>query len=242
VSPNLKSNENNQPNQGNGQPFFNPWGMFPSPPPMNDPNSQQPKQQPKQQPNHQFNQQPQQQPQYQPRQQPQYQPKQQPQYQPKQQPNQRHDAEPQQPFNPWHVFSGLRPTFPPDDAAPKESKYPNQPESRQPKQSKQHEQAPNQMPFNPWSVLPAFQPYQPTSQEQPEKKKKVNPKGLSVQVVQDNVGKVINTSIVGYGRINVHVKGVERNGMVHLVLLDTNPNDYIYIHNSDMVGIYPPTF
>ncbi len=167
MSPNSKVNENNQPNQGNEQPFFNPWGMFPSPPPMNDYNSQQPIQQPRQQP------------QYQPRQQPQ--------------------------------------------------------------QSKQQEQAPNQMPFNPWSVFPALQQHQPIEQEQ-NSNNKTDTSGLSVQVVKDNVGKIINTSISGYGRINVHVKNVERNGMVHLVLLDTKPSDYIYIHNSDMDGIYPPIF
>ncbi|QUI20787.1 hypothetical protein HZI73_06205 [Vallitalea pronyensis] len=273
MSPNLRINQKQQRNHGNGQANFNPWSMPQTPPPMQaayyqssknfknpfKPPPQKskqtpqypPSQQPQYPPQYQPMQPPQQPPQYQPmqpsQQQPQYQPmqpsNQQPRQQQPQQPQKQHDTQPQQPFDPWHVFTGLRPVVPPEYGAPPQPKYPNQPEPPEASQpSQQHEQAPDQMPFNPWHVLPAFGAQQPVQQEQPKKSKNTQNSGLTIQKIQENIGKVIGTSIAGYGRINVHVKGVDHQGMVHLVLLDTKPNDYIHIHNSDMVGIYPPTF
>ena len=55
------------------------------------------------------------------------------------------------------------------------------------------------------------------------------------------IGQVINTYIPGYGRQNVYVKGIDRHGMVELVIIRPRPRDYIYVHQSDLVGIYPPT-
>ena len=64
---------------------------------------------------------------------------------------------------------------------------------------------------------------------------------IPTPVIRDYIGQVINTYIPGYGRVNVYVKGVDRYGMAHLVILNPKPKDYLYVHSSDMVGIYPPT-
>jgi len=66
-------------------------------------------------------------------------------------------------------------------------------------------------------------------------------KYVPAPVIKDYIGQVINTYIPGYGRENVYVKGIDRYGMVSLVIFRPKPKDYISVHNSDIVGIYPPT-
>lgn len=66
-------------------------------------------------------------------------------------------------------------------------------------------------------------------------------KYVPTPVIREYIGQVINTYIPGYGRENVYVKGIDRYGMVSLVIFRPKPKDYISVHNSDIVGIYPPT-
>lgn len=67
-------------------------------------------------------------------------------------------------------------------------------------------------------------------------------KYIPPEVIRDYVGEVINTFIPGYGRRNVYVRGISRQGMVSLVILRTNPNDCISVHYSDISGISKPQF
>lgn len=73
-------------------------------------------------------------------------------------------------------------------------------------------------------------------------KKRQDPslKYIPPPVIRDYTGQVINTYIPGYGRKNVYVKGMGRQGMVELVIL--KPRDCISVHYSDLVGISPPNF
>lgn len=161
----------------------------------------------------------------------------------------------QQPFNPWNVFPGMR--------------FDGYNEKEQPQQKPYDEFAPpmhqpnyhehdynNRMPneynpdYNPWNVFPGMRNFPPRNEKNPNPKKtksRKNSRGepslkyIPTPVIKDNIGKIINTYIPGYGRVNVFIKGINRDGMVHLVIINPDPKDYIYIHNSDMVGIYPPT-
>lgn len=160
------------------------------------------------------------------------------------------DENSNQQYNPWSIFPNYVDGYDnphqqentsnnatPNQKLPEQANYNYQPE----------EQMSNDYGYNPWSVLPAYRPYPPKERDRDRKKprkdgkKDPSVKYIPTPVIKDNIGKVINTYIPGYGRVNVYVKGINRNGMVHLVILDPQPNDYIYIHNSDMVGIYPPT-
>ncbi|QUH28409.1 hypothetical protein [Vallitalea guaymasensis] len=157
----------------------------------------------------------------------------------------------QQQFNPWSVFPNYMESY--YESNPQQpNNYNNAPPTQEPSDYNNYnyqpeEQMPDDYGYDPWSVLPAYKSYPPRERERnrkrPKKGGKKDPslKYIPAPVIKDNIGKVINTYIPGYGRVNVYIKGITRDGMVHLVILDPQPNDYIYIHNSDMVGIYPPT-
>lgn len=161
----------------------------------------------------------------------------------------------QQQYNPWNVFPNYRNDgyYEGNPHNQQPNNYDNSPPRQEPTNYNNYnnppeEQIPDDYGYNPWSVLPAVRPYPPRNEKNrnrrnPKKGGKKDPsvKYIPTPVIKDNIGKVINTYIPGYGRVNVYIKGINRDGMVHLVIIDPQPNDYIYIHNSDMVGIYPPT-
>ncbi|MCT4596848.1 MAG: hypothetical protein N4A50_03060 [Vallitalea sp.] len=137
----------------------------------------------------------------------------------------------EQPYNPWNVFPGLR----------QDISYEEKSMKKQPRQPRYDSKQPSQ-PYDPWSIFPGRRPM-PPKKKKPVDRSKKDPslKYIPAPVIRDYIGKIINTYIPGYGRVNVYVKGIDRNGMVHLVIIEPDPSDYIYVHNSDMVGIYPPT-
>jgi hypothetical protein len=168
-----------------------------------------------------------------------------------------HDEFSQQQYDPWNIFKGFRPNYSNDSKPPKKSKPDNysnipprqQPPSKEPDYNYQppRQREENNYEYNPWNVFPGLRPtprdYKRPTQKRPDKGDPKDPslKYIPTPVIKDSIGKVINTYIPGYGRVNVYVKGINRNGMVHLVIIEPQPDDYIYIHHSDMVGIYPPT-
>ncbi|GKX28043.1 hypothetical protein SH1V18_05230 [Vallitalea longa] len=161
----------------------------------------------------------------------------------------------QQQYNPWSVFPGLRFDGYYEGEPHQQNPYDFNPPMQQPNYNDNDTN--NEMPneynnnFNPWNVFPAFRNTPPRNERNPNPKKskprrkdgKKEPslKYIPAPVIKDNIGKIISTYIPGYGRVNVYIKGINRDGMVHLVIIEPEPKDYIYIHNSDMVGIYPPT-
>lgn len=151
-------------------------------------------------------------------------------YNPDKKYNQPYDNFHEQQYNPWNVFPNVPPNVPPKDKPKEKMKYDD---SNKKQQSE----------YNPWHVFPGLRPMPPKKKKPVDRGNKKDPslKYIPAPVVRDYIGKIINTYIPGYGRVNVYVKGIDRNGMVHLVIIEPDPSDYIYIHNSDMVGIYPPT-
>lgn len=259
MSPYVKTEEKKHYNldKNNNQPFpnNNPWGMYPNQPMNNRPYNQPPNpgHKPKQQPKHDN--------------QPPFNPWN---VLPGFRPNVPIDGNPSHNKKPGKYDNNPRhqpqPPGPPPGYNPHKPEQPNNnlhwqepPDYSPPRQEPPEGMVPDNYAFNPWGVLPAFRP---NLQQRPDRKppkriidrkppKKIPNSGpgekdpslkyIPAPVIKEYIGQVINTYISGYGRINVYVKGINRNGMVHLVILDPKPSDYIYIHNSDLVGIAPPT-